>query len=314
MLKVNLNAHQFLRVSGPDAKKFLQGQVSCNLDLLNKNLSMRGALCNLKGRVISDFRLLQQGDDCLLQAAEAMADIMKFTLAKYAVFSKAELSVDDSPQQVFGLWGDGAEEFLSKHFDKLPQSSNEVTALAGAKLIRVSASPRYELWIFDVAATLKLINGIEQLANAEIENWNRLEILDGIYHVDTASTEEYTPQLLNYDISGVVDFNKGCYTGQEIVARMHFRSQAKKRLVLSSSNQPIGADSVIQQSYCGKTISATILRFSNDNATNSNENLCLAILNVEATTESTELSESPSLSLSDRRDSLLKILPLPYNN
>jgi len=308
MMKVKLNTHQFLRVTGLDAKKFLQGQVSCNLNLLNESLSMRGALCNLKGRVISDFRLLQQDDDCLLQTAEPMADTMKTILAKYAVFSKAELSVEDSPLQVFGLWGDGAEDFLSKHFDQLPQSSNEVTALAGAKLIRVSASPRYELWVFDEAAAINLMGEIGDLVDTEIGRWNRQEIQDGVYHVDAASTEEYTPQLLNYDISGVIDFNKGCYTGQEIVARMHFRSQAKKRLFLSSSNQSIGCDSAVQQSYDGKKYSAAILRYSNDNATDSNENLCLAILNVEATNKDTMLS------LSDHIDSSLKILPLPYTS
>ena len=81
---------EFVTITGPDTKAFLQGQVTCDIEKLSKNRALAGAICNLKGRVIADFLLVLDGEDCVLRTQSGMAGIIKNTLAKYAIFSKVE--------------------------------------------------------------------------------------------------------------------------------------------------------------------------------------------------------------------------------
>ena len=90
------------------------------------------------------------------------------------------------------------------------------------------------------------------LVNSDASSWLYEDIRSGLAHVDKLHSEKYTPQLLNYDISGAVDFSKGCYTGQEIVARMYYRGTPKKRMYLLESEELITADSSVLQSFKGK--------------------------------------------------------------
>ena len=87
-----LQNYEFIRISGVDRISFLQGQLSCNTELLCAERSLTGALCNLKGRVIADFRLVEHNEDIIMQCAAGMAVKIHATLSKYAVFSKVELS------------------------------------------------------------------------------------------------------------------------------------------------------------------------------------------------------------------------------
>ena len=86
---LNLDAFDLIAIDGVDAKKFLQGQVTCDLDSLSPGHSLEGAICNVKGRVISDFRLFEHNDTCYLSVATGMAAIVVPVLSKYIVFSKA---------------------------------------------------------------------------------------------------------------------------------------------------------------------------------------------------------------------------------
>ena len=81
---IEIRNYEFVTVTGPDAKAFLQGQVTCDVEKLSKNNALAGAICNLKGRVIADFLLALDGEDCVLRTQSGMAGIIKNTLAKYA--------------------------------------------------------------------------------------------------------------------------------------------------------------------------------------------------------------------------------------
>ncbi len=236
-----LTDHEFVQIEGPDARVFLQGQVSCDVQLLSDTRSLPGAICNLKGRVIADFQLLQYGDACLLRTAGGMADTIVKTLARYAVFSKVELRQVE-PALVLGLIGGGFEAALSKLFPRLPMTAHECVVSSQMCLLRLPGE-RMELWCMDATAVspLRELFG-EWLPNPGRE-WLAAAIEAGDVHVRPASSEAYTPQLLNYDLSGVVNFSKGCYTGQEVVARMHFRGTPKKRLFLFRGEAEFSADS-----------------------------------------------------------------------
>ena len=138
---------------------------------------------------------------------------------------------------------------------------------------------------------------------ASLNDWKREDITEGILHVNLPMSEEYTPQLLNYDLSGVIDFSKGCYTGQEIIARMHYRGNAKKRLFLLTGKNSIQVGSEVIQRYGGKEIISKILAFSNSYEELDNPVL-LAILNI------TNEQSSYSLSTPNQKESTLSSTPL----
>ncbi len=314
MFVTDLSANEFIRISGADAEKFLQGQVSCNMTQLSEHESKRGVLCNLKGRVIADFRILKTGEDFLLQTQPAMAQKILDTLSRYAVFSKVELQRDDSINAAFGVQGSDAE--LGSIADML--SVSELPALAGA-IIQTpeailakpdSVSNRLEIWCRNDELSQTLQQHVEPAA---IATWTRANMQAGIIHVTTEQSEEFTPQLLNYDISGVIDFKKGCYTGQEVVARMFYRGTAKKRLFLLSTTKPdskrLERGNYILQAG-GRETDAQLLQ--TEPGDGSLPALALAVLPTEIDGSPLSVTEPLTL-LKDHDDSVEVILnALPY--
>lgn len=303
---ITLNHFDFVRVAGPDARKFLQGQLSCNLDLLSPQRSLRGALCNLKGRVIADVRVLLWQEDCLLQTARGMAPVVLATLGKYAVFSKVTLTRQTPGLPVIGLLGTDAATALGELCPPLPAAIDGVSQAGTASIIRLAgAAPRYELWLQDEAALAALPPAVTALLTDDDTAWRREDVRTGTVHVEAATTEEYTPQLLNYDISGVVDFKKGCYTGQEVVARMFYRGVAKKRLFLASTNIALAAGDTVHAVGDDAEKDFPILAYSNA-GDGENSTLLLAVLG-------TDVAESgQTLGITGKPEASVTLLPLSY--
>ena len=302
-----LQNYEFIRISGADRISFLQGQLSCNTDLLCAGRSLPGALCNLKGRVIADFRLVEHNEDIIMQCAAGMADKIHATLSKYAVFSKVELSQlqgkDNSAPVALGIIGRGIFEALSILNLDLPKSNDGVSSSATSKVVRVSGlSERVEIWMHTKAAAEQLLATLEEEKIDDIEPWLRADIEAGIVHVTPNLSEEFTPQLLNYDLSGLIDFKKGCYTGQEIVARMFYRGTAKRRLQLASSSQSISKSSKVV-ARASEDSGEDILAFSNTGGT---DHLLLAVLPVPVA------DSRKRITLSDNAESDVCIRALPY--
>lgn len=302
MIATPLPPQDNLRVSGPDATRFLQGQLSCDMQALGEENVLRGALCNLKGRVVADFIVMLHDGDCLLRTGPGMGAKLLEILGKYAVFSDVKLSLEPDLVSAIGVAGADAEQWLGQHFDALPERPLDRTRAGDAYLLRLNGqTPRYQILRFG-GATL----GDElELNEKDLAAWDYLGVQAGITHIDVESSERYTPQLLNYDISGVINFQKGCYTGQEVVARMYYRGKPKQRLFLVESDSPIGEDSELLQGEEGEEKAADILRIANAPA-ESEPHLALAVLSIEA------LSEGKSLRLSDQPEASLKALEVGY--
>ncbi|RMM04976.1 Glycine cleavage T-protein, partial [Pseudomonas syringae pv. maculicola] len=216
-----------LAVRGVDAGKFLQGQLTCNLNYLDENTSSLGARCTQKGRMQSSFRLVFEGDGCLLAMASELIEPQLLDLRKYAVFSKSKLTDESSAWVRFGLQeGDGALVGLGLD---LPQDTG--TVVRANELIAIRVSPaRAELWVrAEQADTLKA-RLASQLAEGPLNDWLLGQIRVGIGQVFGSTREEFIPQMINLQAVGGVSFKKGCYTGQEIVARMQYLGKLKRRL------------------------------------------------------------------------------------
>ena len=301
--------HDYVEVVGEDARSFLQGQLTCNVDLLSNERSLVGALCNLKGRVIADFRLLQlDTQKIILQTSAGSGEKIIATLQRYAVFSKVALSAAAGPKALFGLISPSAEAAaasLAECFPDLPAAENAVLHHQDFSLVRVpGGSPCYQIWCHTEAAvnTLSRLDVMEE--TAMLSAWSRAEIIAGIVHVQGAMSEEYTPQLLNYDISGFIDFDKGCYTGQEVVARMFYRGKAKKRMYLLETAELLTIESRLTLANTGEEVGAELLAVAS--ATDSSEkSLALAIVSTELAAQQAELSVSGS-------DVSVNFAALPY--
>ena len=216
-----------LAVRGPDASKFLQGQLTCNLNYLDARHSSLGARCTPKGRMQSSFRIVAQGDDYLLAMARELVEPQRADLARFAVFSKSKLHDESADWARFGLrGGDGA--LVSLGID-LPQTPDAVAT--GHNLIAIRLPDgRAELWA--PAADAQTIGQrlAAQLPEASLDHWQLAQIRAGIGQVFGATRELFIPQMINLQALGGVSFKKGCYTGQEIVARMQYLGKLKRRL------------------------------------------------------------------------------------
>ena len=229
---VDLNHRDLLAVSGKDSELFLQGQLTCDLSKLAESDSCPGCICDNKGRVIASFTLWKLQHVYYLDMEAGLADLAEQHLLKYAVFYKSDIRRMPAQFIRFGLIGAEAQRLLKDKFPALPVAINQVTEADGNFLRLLDADlVRYEVWLTNTTPDTITENPFKQaLPLGEYTDWQVLDQNQGLYRLRAEDAGTYTPEELNYDLLGHISFTKGCYTGQEIVARMHYRGKAKKRL------------------------------------------------------------------------------------
>lgn len=220
-----LDHERILQVEGVDATRFLQGQLSCDVVALPSGGSILGSRCNPKGRMQSSFRLLKLSDERYLLAMTAeLLKPQQADLAKYAAFFKVQLS-DSTDQWVrLGLWGSHTEEALAA-IDISREASNP----AAGQAISIDDTT-VELWLPASRAHAIAIILTQQAEPVTLNAWQLQQIRLGIGQVHSQTRESFIPQMLNLQQLGGVSFHKGCYTGQEIVARMQYLGKLKRRM------------------------------------------------------------------------------------
>ncbi len=221
-------AHEgVLAVRGADAATFLQGQLTCNLKYLDADNAGYGARCTPKGRMLSSFRIVPHGDEYLLAMASELVEAQLADLKKYAVFSKSTLADASAEWTRFGLLDpDGVLSALGL---ALPAETNRMVCQDGRIAIRLPDG-RAELWVAtgDAAATEALL--AEHATRTELSTWLLAQVRAGIGQVFGQTRELFIPQMINLQAFDGVSFKKGCYTGQEIVARMQYLGKLKRHL------------------------------------------------------------------------------------
>ena len=226
-----------LEISGADADIFLQGQLSNDVLMLNGSNAHYSAYCNPKGRMLALFLAFAHYDHLHLQFNRELLEPIMKRLKMYVMRSKVEIKdVSDSIIK-FGINGPEAAQILASSFAKIPAVDYELVSLdngAILKLPSVNGDARFE--IFTDAINAPLI--WEALKNnckvVEKPHWDWLEIQAGIPDITLKTQEQFVPQMLNLDVLGAINFKKGCYTGQEIVARTHYLGSVKRRTYLAS--------------------------------------------------------------------------------
>jgi len=294
-----LSHESILAVRGSDAGKFLQGQLTCNINYLSLEHASLGARCMVKGRMQSSFRILPEGNGYLLAMASELLDAQLADLKKYAVFSKATLSDESAAWARFGL--QGADAALQALGLNVPASTGATVRHEGLIAVAVSEG-RVELWVpADTAATVR-----EKLASAlpegSLNDWLLGQIRAGIGQVMGPTRELFIPQMINLQAVDGVSFKKGCYTGQEIVARMQYLGKLKRRqyrLLLDQQDIPAPGAEIFSPTH-GSSVGEVVLAASTGQGCE-----LLAVLTAEAV-------EDDNLHLGSLQGPRLQVSSLPY--
>ena len=224
---IRLTNESVFNIQGIDAHKFLQGQTTTDFKELNAEQSRLGAYANLKGRIVFSFRAVEWPTQSLNLVMDAeLITAAKNTFQKYIVFSKAQISTPDVA--VLGVLGADAASVLNTLFGFCPVNINQtqsneqisITRLHGAHrwMVLVQADALEEVWAkLSTQANIGTLN-----------EWRAAQIAAGESPVLAQTSELYQPQELNFLNLQAISYNKGCYTGQEIIARLYFRGKLKQ--------------------------------------------------------------------------------------
>jgi folate-binding protein YgfZ len=240
---LEIKDHQLLLLKGPDAQKFLQGQVTCDIDQLaisnSASKSILGAHCTHKGRMLFSFLACQFDEHTIVLSiyAPLLADAYA-QLKKYSIFSKVDLIDASKSHRIIAYKGSNLAPLEALGLI-IPNLAGEAThSASGITLIKLD-DDRFELWI--AADDAQQISAFASLTSGD-ELWCIDNIKQGIAEVRTETVEEFIPQMLNFQLlRDAISFTKGCYTGQEVVARMHYLGKLKKHLYRFSidTNTPL---------------------------------------------------------------------------
>jgi len=218
MRTAKLDAWGLLRVEGADARAFLHAQLTADIARLPADRARRAGWCTAKGRLLATFLVIPHGDGYLLQVARDLAAPVARRLAMYVLRAKVSIADASEAWPQHGVWGEDAARELGALGLPVPEDELAVGSREGKVLVRLG--PERFLVLGDV--------GLQ--ANAEPAQWMLQDIRAGIPWISAATQDQLLPQMVNFEVIGGVDFRKGCYPGQEVVARAQYRGAVKRRM------------------------------------------------------------------------------------
>jgi tRNA-modifying protein YgfZ len=212
-----------LRARGTDVVPFLQGQLSNDVALLRPEVSLLAGYHNPQGRVLALLRLVHiaAGDIALILPRELIAPLAS-RLSRFILRAKVKLVDDSASWRVTP----SVRTSASSTAPLLPETLGAVTRVDEALAVCVGERPTRWLLVSPSGALLPACG----CTPAQEQSWQRQQIASGFPQVYAATSEQFVAQMLNLDVLGAIAFDKGCYTGQEVIARTHYRGRVKRRM------------------------------------------------------------------------------------
>ncbi|MEC4724507.1 tRNA-modifying protein YgfZ [Shewanella sp. D64] len=287
-----------MSVTGEQGRSFIHGQITTDVSSLESNQWSWGAHCDPKGKMLACFRTFAVGDALFMMMPldTLAADLPQ--LAKYAVFSKADLADVTANWTILGVAGEQAQEWINNYFGEISQA---LTKIPSGVLLK--DGKRFIIVIEKTAAEV-LINSINQPIQDQ-SVWQAQEIQAGLPNIGASHQGQFVPQMCNVQAIDGISFKKGCYMGQETIARMKYRGGNKRALYILSgtSSQPLTLESrlelAIEDDF--KKVGAIIELIQSDNQV-----LFTAVL-------PNDTENSAVLRVAGDENSSLTIQPLPYS-
>lgn len=220
-----------IEVSGPDAERFLAAQVTSDVRLITESVSQISSWCTAKGRVVTILLIIRWRAAYYLLLPVAL---LETTLKRLRMFVlRAQVDVRDAGERVrkLGLAGHAVPALLERQLGSAPAQPGAAVAIDAQMFVRLhGAVPRY-LVLKDPESVMPLQTALETLAHdAGVEAWNLFDIDAGVPWILPATSEAYLPPMLDLERLGGLSYHKGCYPGQEIIARLKYRGELKRRL------------------------------------------------------------------------------------
>jgi len=295
-----------IAVSGDDRVQFLQGQVTNDVREVSPEHSQLSSHCSPKGRMLANFRVFQRGETLYLQLpAEGLPALLK-RLRMFVL--RAKVTLEEATDQLvrIGVAGNCAPELLRDRFPELPDQSGDTIHRNELTLIRLPGrTPRFEI-IGPAEAMQDIWRPLATTATqVNADFWALLDLRAGIPAVYPQTVEAFVPQMANMQLIDGVSFRKGCYTGQEIVARMQYLGKLKRRMYLAhvdTDTAPAPGDDLFSPATAsgqgtGKVVDARP-------APEGGYDL-LAVIEIES-------AEGGELHLNDHGGPILELRDLPY--
>lgn len=252
LLSTRLNHLSVLSVTGKDAVKFLQGQCTQDVAGLPIGETAAGAFCTAKGRVVSNVWLFKRADDCIwLLCHVTSAPILQTHLTKYIAFFRGTVLKSEAENFI----GYGVSEAL---FQKTVDSEELTDSAVAFKLTEQFR----HIWLSTSDENQTISELLKQHEEQDASRWQALETKQKLLWLDDKQVEQWIPQNISLDEMDGISFKKGCYTGQEVIARLHYKGQSKKRLyALAWSEQQDSTDKIYAQ---GKAIGELVQQAKTD--------------------------------------------------
>jgi hypothetical protein len=292
-----------IAVHGEDAIDYMQNLFCNDVRDIDDNHSQLNAMCSAKGRVIANFRLFKRKEIFYLQLPVEMMEAITKRLKMFVLRAKVEINDASENFIRIGCTGPGIEKELSSIIGNIPSEPNQVLHQGDLTIIRTNGHfPRFEL-----LGDLTVIKNIWEKLNVQAAavgsyQWKLHNILAGIPTIYPETSEAFVPQAANFREIGSLSFTKGCYPGQEVVARTQYLGKIKRRMYLAHIESDVAAqpgDEIIDRdrTVVGKVVDC---QSSPDDGCD-----LLAILQIEA-------AEKTQLTLNTEEMTPLKICKLPY--
>lgn len=228
----DLSQFGILRVSGEDAQSFLQNLLSNDIRLVDAGHAQLSSFNTAKGRMLAVFTIWRDNEDYLLQLPSSTLDVLRKKLSMYVLRAKVKVSDASNERIALGLSGNQAATLLSKLSAELPQQEMGCVSSEQLHILRLSAT-RYQLTATPAQAQFLWHALSKDSHPVSSVCWDWLNVRAGIPTIVAKTQEEFVPQMVNLDALGGINFKKGCYPGQEIVARMHYLGKLKRRMYLA---------------------------------------------------------------------------------
>ena len=246
---VDLTHRALIAVSGPDARTLLQGQFTNDIEAVNESRTQLSAWCSIKGRVLALFRIWQRGEALLLELPAELEGTIAARLRMYVL--RARVSIESASEDTvrFGVSGTQVADCLAEEHGPLPAQPDMARQFGECTLVRLRGDrPRFQV-IAPFDAALALWERCRQNSTpVAVPAWDLLDIRAGIASVSAAGSDRFLPQALHLDRVDGLSFDKGCYAGQEIIARTHYLGRLKRHLhraAIHATEPPIPGDAIL---------------------------------------------------------------------
>jgi tRNA-modifying protein YgfZ len=304
-IRCDLSHWGLIAARGPDTEAFLQGQLTCDVRQVTPAHSLLGAFCSPKGRALASFRLFRRDEAYLLELPGTMVEPTLNRLCKYVLRAKTTLVDASATLARMGVAGPNAPAALKNLVGVVPERVNDVVA-ENLTVIRLPGIvPRYELHgaFPDIQRVWEALGS--EFTSVGAEPWRLLEILAGIPTIYPETMDAFVPQMLNLQLLEGIGMQKGCYTGQEVVARTHYLGKLKRRMYLArvDSPTPPGPGDPLFSPHADASQSAGRLADASPHPDGGYAVLAVALI---------ECAEQGTLRLGDASGPALQLEPLPY--